>query len=86
MLTLSQTTKTIIHWTASCMNELHLECLLVAFENCVRKPFEDNTNIAEIARHEGMLLREIEVRKIQLDSQSMGGISQVVANDLHKMD
>ena len=86
MLTLLQTTKTILHWTASCMNELHLEGILIAFENCVRKPFEDNTNTAVISRCEAMILGAIEVRKIQLDSQSMGGISQVVANDLHKMD
>lgn len=86
MLTLSQTTETIIDWTTSCMNELHLERILFAFENCVRKPFEDDTNKDEIALHEAMVLDAIQKRKIQLDSQSMGGISQVIANDLHKMD
>ena len=86
MLTLDETIEVILNWTASCMNELHLEGILFAFENCVRKPFEDNTNKDEINRCEAMVLGAIEVRKIQLDSQSIGGISQVIANDLHKMD
>ena len=86
MLTLTEKTSKLIRHTAFCMHEMHLESVLTAFENCVRKPFEDNTNKDEISRCEAMILGAIEVRKIQLDSQSMGGISQVVANDLHKMD
>ena len=86
MLTLPEATEKLIWHTAFCMHEMHLESVENAIKNCIRKIFETDANTAEISRCEAMILGAIVARKIQLDSQSMGGISQVVANDLHKMD
>lgn len=86
MVTLSEATEKVIWHTSFCMHEMHLESVENAIENCIRKIFETSDNKDEILICEAMILGAIKLRKIQLDSQSMGGISQVVANDLHKMD
>ena len=92
-LTLQQTIDTILHWTASCKNEVHFCGIETAFENCIRKVFETSHGKEEIERAEATItgavaLKMIEINKLGTeDAPALMALSAKEFNDsVHKMD
>jgi len=92
-LTLQQTIDTILHWTASCKNEVHMYGIYTAFENCIRKVFEQSHGKDEIDRAEAKLtgavaLKMIEIEKLGTEeAPAVTALSAKQFNDsVHQMD
>ena len=93
-LTLQQTVDTILHWTASCKNEVHLFGISTAFENCIRNVFEsthgkDVIDKAEAKITGAVALKMIEIEKLgPEEAPVVNGMSakQVLNDSIHQMD
>ena len=92
-LTLQQTIDTILHWTASCKNEVHLYGIETAFEQCVRKVFETTHSKEVIDNAEALLIGAMQIKLIdfsKLGTEASPAINALTAREfndsVHQMD
>jgi hypothetical protein len=67
-MTLEQTTNTLLHWVRTSTEQVHLNLIEIAIQNCLVAVHSKAYPINEIVLAEHVIIGSIKLRQIELDS------------------
>jgi hypothetical protein len=90
-MTLEQTTDTLMHWVRTSTEQVHLNLIEIAIQNCLVAVHSKSYPINEIGRAENVIIGAIKLRQIELDSigedlAKTRMYEQGYINAVHEMD